>query len=160
VRTSESSPTSLRSTHRTRWGKDAVVPAPPGAPPSPARASRCTRDTPLGPCTRRRRAARPCNARGVPARSRAPACRTPGIWRSPAPHTGAGLSPPRWPPPTAWRGCPSPPRTAPSPPASSAGRPIRAPPPAPPHPHLVSAHLPSASNRLLVSPERPGNSGR
>jgi len=49
-----------------------------------------------------------------------------------------------------WRGCPSLPRTAPSPPAVSAGTPTRDPPPAPPHQsHLAMAHatvsLPRAS---------------
>jgi hypothetical protein len=58
----------------------AAAPALPGAPPSHAPASRCRTGTPLGPCTRRQRAARSCNSRSAPARSRAPALRLPGTW--------------------------------------------------------------------------------
>jgi hypothetical protein len=70
----------------------------------------------------------------------------------PAPRTGAGRALPRWPPPAMWPGCPSPPRTAPSPPAAFAGTPTRAFPPAPPQPHLARAH---ATVRLPRAPVEP-----
>jgi hypothetical protein len=108
--------------------------------------------TPLVPCTRRRRAVRSCNSRSVPARTRAPAPRTPGTGRNPAPRTGAGRAPPRSPPSAAWPGSPSPPRPAPSPPDACAGTPTRASPPAPPQPHLARAHAPEGLPRASVEP--------
>jgi len=44
-------------------------------------------------------------------------------------------------PPATWRDCPSPPHTAPSPPAACAGTPTRTPPPAPPQPHFARAQI-------------------
>jgi hypothetical protein len=46
--------------------------APPGAPPSPAPASRCSWGTPLAPCTRRPPAVPPRSSRSAPAQTRAP----------------------------------------------------------------------------------------
>ncbi|RKH35786.1 hypothetical protein D7Y13_04435 [Corallococcus praedator] len=54
------------------------------------------------------------------------------------------------------QGGPSPPRTAPSPPAASAGTPTRAPPPAPPLPHLSRAH---ATVRLPWGSREPWETG-
>jgi len=91
----------------------------------------------------------------APARSRAPARRIPGAWRSPAPHTGAGLSRLRSPPPAAWRGCPSPPHTTPSLLAASAGTPTRAPPPAGPDDSFATrGHAPSWSVLAMIGNER------